>query len=115
MLAVISITRIDVPRARVSAAIALAVLSHVLFDWLGQDRSNPRGLMALWPWTTTYYVSDLNVFNGVDRRYWADGFWRRNAIAVTKEVAMLLPILWLSTYKSPGRSSVRDVRQRPSA
>lgn len=95
-LAVVSFRREDFPRLRVATAIGLAVLSHALLDWLGQDSSTPRGLMALWPVTSTYYVSDVNVFNAVDRRYWLDGFWRRNTIAVAREVAILLPIAWLA-------------------
>ena len=86
----------DFPRVRVATAIGLAVLSHVLLDWLGQDSSTPRGLMALWPLTSTYYVSEVSVFNAVDRRYWLDGFWRRNAIAVAREIAILGPIAVLA-------------------
>jgi membrane-bound metal-dependent hydrolase YbcI (DUF457 family) len=80
---------------RIAVAVGCAVLSHVLLDWLGKDSSTPRGLMALWPWTSAYYISDLGVFNAVDRRYWLDGFWHRNAITVAREIAILLPIAWL--------------------
>jgi hypothetical protein len=113
-LAVLIVARVERDRLRISVAIGLAVLSHVLLDWLGKDSSTPRGVMALWPWTTTYYMSELNIFDAIDRRYWLDGFWRRNSIAVLKELVILLPIVWLSTYKSPARSSVRVVRPPPS-
>ena len=94
-------------QARIAAAVGLAVLSHVLLDWLGKDSSTPRGLMALWPWTPAYYISDLNLFNAVDRRYWLEGFWRRNAIAVAKEVAILLPAVILATRWSARRDRKR--------
>ncbi len=105
----------DFSRFRVATAIGLAVLSHVLLDWLGQDSSSPRGLMAFWPLTSTYFVSDLNIFNAVDRRYWLPGFWRRNTIAVLREIAILLPIAWLSMSRSRGRSSARGGPPRPFA
>jgi len=44
--------------------------------------------MALWPLTSAYYVSDLNIFNAVDRRYWLPGFWRRNGIALLRELSI---------------------------
>lgn len=93
---------------RTAALLALAVLSHVLLDWLGQDSSTPRGVMALWPLSTSYFISDLNLFNAVDRRYWLSGFWRRNAIAVAREVAILLPVVWLARRYS-------RVRVKPTA
>ena len=105
-LAIMSFRRDWFPRLRVATAIGIAVLTHVLLDWLGQDSSTPRGLMALWPLTSTYFVSDANVFNAVDRRYWLDGFWRRNAIAVLREIAILGPISALSRLRRGRRSGV---------
>jgi membrane-bound metal-dependent hydrolase YbcI (DUF457 family) len=113
--AVLVIARVKRDRLRIAAAVGLAVLSHVLLDWLGKDSSTPRGVMALWPWTTTYYMSELNIFDAIDRRYWLEGFWRRNTIALMRELVILLPIVWLSTYRSPARSSVPAVRPPPSA
>jgi inner membrane protein len=85
---------------RVALAIALAYGTHVLFDWLGADSSAPRGLMALWPFSSAFYISDLDVFDSVDRRYWLDGFWRRNVIAVTREVAILVPLVGIAWWFS---------------
>ena len=115
VFAVLTVKRVEPDRVRIAAAMGLAVLSHVLLDWLGKDSSTPRGVMALWPWTTTYYVSELNIFDAIERRYWLEGFVRRNTIALIKEIAFLLPIVWISTYKSPARSSARAVRPPPSA
>jgi membrane-bound metal-dependent hydrolase YbcI (DUF457 family) len=83
-------------RVRLASAIGLAVLSHVLLDWLGEDSSSPRGVMALWPVSTGYYISNLDVFAAVDRRYWLPGFWRRNAAAFARELAILVPLAWLA-------------------
>ena len=77
-------------------ALGLAVLSHVLLDWLGEDSSSPRGVMVLWPLSRSYYVSNLDVFAAVDRRYWIPGFWRRNALALSREIIILGPLAWLA-------------------
>ena len=79
--------------ARIAALIAAAYGTHVLFDWLGADSSTPRGLMALWPFSPAFFISDLDVFNSVDRRYWLDGFWRRTVIALLREVVILVPLI----------------------
>jgi inner membrane protein len=86
---------------RLALAIAAAWGSHALLDWLGADSSTPRGLMALWPVTTSYYVSGLDVFNNISRRYWLPGFWRTNMLAVLREVALLAPLAVISA--SAGR------------
>jgi hypothetical protein len=85
-------------RGRIALAVAAAYGSHVLLDWLGADSSTPRGLMALWPLSSAYYISNLDVFRAVDRRYWLPGFWGRNTVAVAREVLILGPVLltrWL--------------------
>src|SRR5688500_4735611 len=54
---------------RVAGLVAAAYASHLFFDWLGEDSSSPRGVMALWPLTSGYFISGLDVFNSIDRRY----------------------------------------------
>jgi len=83
----------------IATAVGLAVLSHVLFDWLGEDSTAPRGLMALWPFSNVYYVSDWNVFASMDRRYWLPGFFRKNAIGIVRELLILLPVAFLVAWK----------------
>lgn len=100
---------------RLALAVALAYGTHLLFDWLGADSSTPRGIMAFWPLSTAFYVSDVNVFDSVDRRYWTDGFWTRNALAVLRELVLLGPVAAFSTYRIRAQSSARDGRPRPSA
>ena len=96
--------------ARWSLVIAVAYATHVLFDWLGADTSAPRGLMALWPFSSSFYISDLDVFDSVDRRYWLKGFWRRNIIAVTREVAILAPLVGLAWWRLTRRAVNRRAR-----
>lgn len=85
-------------RFRLAIAIGAACLSHTLLDWLGEDTWAPAGIMALWPFSQTFYVSGLDVFNAVNRRYWEPGFWRGNTIAVIREIAILGPVTALSWY-----------------
>ncbi|MEO6214161.1 MAG: metal-dependent hydrolase [Vicinamibacterales bacterium] len=95
-LLLLAVKGVKADRVRLASAVGLAVLSHVLLDWLGEDSSTPRGVMALWPFSIAYYVSDLNVFAAVDRRYWSPGFLRRNTIALARELGILIPLAWLA-------------------
>jgi hypothetical protein len=82
------------PRERMRGGLAMfgAYTTHFLLDWLGNDGTPPIGVMALWPFTTGYYESDLHIFMAISRRYWLDGFWMHNIVAVTREVLMLGPV-----------------------
>lgn len=88
---------------RWAGALALAVLSHALFDWLGEDSSTPRGVMALWPFSQSFYVSDVNLFAAADRRYWLPGVWRRNMFTLLREILVLGPLTWLMLRRNRGR------------
>ena len=77
---------------RTALAMAAAWASHTLLDWLGADSSTPRGVMALWPLATSYYVSGFDLFSNISRRYWLPGFWRINMVAVLREIVILGPI-----------------------
>ena len=104
--AYVSVTGARRDAARVAVVIGCAYATHVLFDWLGADSSAPRGLMALWPFSSAFYISDLNVFDSVDRRYWLDGFWRKNAIAGLRELLILVPLVvaaWFARSRRPRR------------
>jgi membrane-bound metal-dependent hydrolase YbcI (DUF457 family) len=112
------------PRCRASLRWGMAAsagwLSHVLLDWFGEDTWPPIGIQALWPFSNGYYQSLVVIFPSVSRQYWLG--WRFvyfNVKALAVELVVLLPIAWLivklSTYRSPGRSSARDGRPRPSA
>lgn len=79
--------------ARVAIACALAVGTHVLFDWLGSDDTPPLGVMALWPFSDRFYFADAFVFEAISRRYWLPGFLLHNTLAVLRELAILLPIV----------------------
>lgn len=108
-------------RGRVFLAVSLAWLSHPLCDMLALDTSAPLGVMFLWPLTTEHMQSGWSVFAAISRRYWVEGFVTYTALAVAREVAILLPVVaggWLlatRTGRTPGRSSAPGGRPPPSA
>jgi inner membrane protein len=78
------------PGAPTGLACAAAIGSHVVLDWLGRDQSAPAGLMALWPLSSAYFYSGVDLFADVSRRYWKpDEFILKNAAAIAREVAIL--------------------------
>jgi hypothetical protein len=92
-------------------AIAGAYASHVLLDWLGSDTSPPLGIMALWPFTSGYYQSSLNLFDAISRRYWLpDEFIVGNLKAALKEIVILGPFAWLPNWYTGKRAP----RARPN-
>ena len=108
-LAVLSMGAGSIDRVRLAAALAMAYASHTVLDWLGADSSSPRGVMMLWPMSNSFYVSGLDVFNAVERRYWLPGFWTRNALALLRELLILAPVVLISV--AAGRR-VHSYRQR---
>lgn len=78
---------------RLAAAVGLAWLTHVAFDWLGSDDTPPLGVMALWPLSSAFYFADAYVFAAISRRYWLPGFAAHNAWAVVRELVLLTPVL----------------------
>lgn len=85
-------------RPRWGAAAGAAWASHVLLDWLGTDTRPPIGIMALWPASTAYFQSSLQIFPAISRRYWLAEFWYYNVRALLVELAILLPIATLIVW-----------------
>jgi membrane-bound metal-dependent hydrolase YbcI (DUF457 family) len=70
--------------------------SHLLLDYFGRDTSPPIGIPLLWPFTDGYFNSPLTLFLDI----WRTLDWhtvRHDALAVTWEIAFMLPIL-LATW-----------------
>jgi inner membrane protein len=102
-LAVLRWERRPAMSGRLALAIGAAYLTHILFDWLGEDSGPPSGIMALWPFSSDYFVSGLDLFATVERRYWLPGFWRDNAMAVLREIAILTPVTWVALLAARSR------------
>jgi membrane-bound metal-dependent hydrolase YbcI (DUF457 family) len=85
-------------RGALVAAAAAAYGSHLLLDWLGDDRSVPIGVRALWPLTDAYFQSSLRWFPPVERRYWLPGFWTANLRAIGWELVVLAPLVAFAVW-----------------
>jgi membrane-bound metal-dependent hydrolase YbcI (DUF457 family) len=96
-----------VTRWRTAMICGAAYGSHLLLDWLGADNTPPRGLQLLWPFTSTWYISDLDLFRQTARRHFLSApTIRANVLAVLQEIAILAPILavvWLVRVKAATR------------
>jgi membrane-bound metal-dependent hydrolase YbcI (DUF457 family) len=92
-------------RAALVVAATAAYGSHLLLDWLGDDRSVPFGIRALWPFTDAYFQSSLRWFPPVERRYWLPGFWTANLRAIGWELLVLAPLvacaIWMRARSRP--------------
>jgi hypothetical protein len=55
--------------------------------------------MALWPFTSAYYQSDLHLFLPISRRYWVPGFVAHNLTAVAREVLCIGPLALLAYWR----------------
>jgi membrane-bound metal-dependent hydrolase YbcI (DUF457 family) len=88
-----------------SAAITAAHASHLLVDWLSKDTASPSGLTILWPFSSTYFISGVDLFGEISRRYWLlDEFVLGNLKAAAWELFLLVPIALLAWIVWSGRT-----------
>ena len=85
-------------RLRFACALAVAYATHILLDWVSADTTPPIGLMALWPLTDDYHASPLRIFLPISRRYWLAESWLLNLRALTRELLILGPLLWIAAW-----------------
>jgi inner membrane protein len=103
------ILRRRIPNAAAATlAIAAGHASHLLLDWLGTDTSDPPGLMALWPFSTDFFLSGYDLFAEVSRRYWRlNDFVVWNLKALAWELVVLTPLLLVAWIIWSGRTVQR--------
>jgi hypothetical protein len=102
------------PVLATTMACGIAFGSHLFLDWLGHDAAPPIGLLVLWPFSETYYISGADVFADVSRRYWKpEEFILKNAQAVARELLILGPIALLAWWAR--RRSVLSRLDNPGA
>jgi membrane-bound metal-dependent hydrolase YbcI (DUF457 family) len=92
------------PVPRLALMCAAAYGSHLLLDWLGVDWYPPRGIMALWPISHAWYISDFDLFRQTARLHlFTREVMLTNARAIVQEMAILGPAvvaLWLVRVKA---------------
>ena len=80
-----------------AAALTAAYASHLALDWTSKDTSLPSGLTVLWPFTSRYYKSGLDLFGEISRRYWLpEEFIIGNIKAAAWEFLLMAPFLLLA-------------------
>jgi membrane-bound metal-dependent hydrolase YbcI (DUF457 family) len=88
---------------RLGVAVSAAWASHVALDFLGRDTNPPIGVMALWPFSSSYFKSPWPIFLDIGRTLeWSTVWW--NALAAAWEVVLLLPLLLAAGLRSFRRS-----------
>ena len=87
------------PAVPVAVICGIASATHVLMDWLGKDTRPPYGIMALWPFTSRFYISGVDLFLELSRRYHLPHeFILGNLISVAAEIVVMAPILALAWW-----------------
>ncbi|MEO6402563.1 MAG: metal-dependent hydrolase [Vicinamibacteria bacterium] len=81
-------------------AVGAAWASHVLLDFLGVDTSPPAGEMALWPFSSGFYVSPVSLFYDVPRSFTASAI-RHNIAAVVIEIVVMVPVALVCWRRRP--------------
>lgn len=79
-------------RPAITLAVFAAYASHIFLDWLGADTSPPLGVMALWPFSTQYFMSPVPLMPAISRRYWLPDFWSHNLRALAFELVIFTPL-----------------------
>jgi membrane-bound metal-dependent hydrolase YbcI (DUF457 family) len=103
-------SRAVAPNQRWTLALAAAAAygSHLLLDWLGDDRSVPIGIRALWPFSDAYFQSEVRWFPPVERRYWLPGFWTANLRAIGWELLVLSPLVVVAIWARARGAATRQ-------
>ena len=96
-------------RGRLWLVVFVGWTTHVILDAMGSDTTAPLGVMAFWPFSTSYFISDWQVFVPISRRWRAPGFVAYTLAAVTRELVILVPIallIWWGRTRRPARYDV---------
>ena len=83
---------------RFALAATMAYGTHIVLDWLGSDTVEPLGVMALWPFTTDYFLSNLYWFPSVCRQFRDLSCWSHNVASIAWEIVFLGPLAFGALY-----------------
>ncbi len=99
LLAGVLARRWRMPAVRTAVTCVAAYATHFLLDWLGTDTALPHGIMALWPVSSVYYTSGVDLFLRISRSYWRpDEFIIGNLQSLAWELLVLGPIAALAWW-----------------
>jgi membrane-bound metal-dependent hydrolase YbcI (DUF457 family) len=89
-----------------AATVGLAWCSHLLLDYLNVDTNPPIGLLALWPFSHSYFKFPYPIFMDIGRTLdWTTV--RHDAAAVAWECAVLVPLLLVTWHYRRRRGPFR--------
>lgn len=94
------------PAWRFALALTAAHATHLLLDWLGTDRFPPPGLQMLWPFSTHFFYSGIDLFPPVERRLLRPEAIGVNAYAAFWELLIMGPIAALAWLRRRLRPAV---------
>jgi membrane-bound metal-dependent hydrolase YbcI (DUF457 family) len=96
---------------RTALVCGLAYGSHIVMDWMGFDRSPPRGIRALWPFSDAWFISDWDLFAATERRDLFSGpSLLTNLRAAAQEIAVMGPFAaaaWWLCHRPRRQSTLR--------
>lgn len=70
-----------------------ALATHLIADIFSGDEKPPFGIMALWPFTDSFYISSMSIFWSLRKGTWNDVFQWYNVHAALYEAAVTLPVI----------------------
>src|SRR5215203_1347361 len=93
-------------RARLAFALAAAVTSHLLLDWVSFDGNIPTGVMLLWPFDRRFFPPPFPLFMSISKDVLTPSFYTHNTLAIVREAVVLAPALVLiRLVRSRGRAA----------
>jgi membrane-bound metal-dependent hydrolase YbcI (DUF457 family) len=93
---------------RIAALCGLAYASHLPLDWLSADTYPPRGIQMLWPFSDTWFISELDLFPRIERRQpFSIPTMTANAWAAVVEIVVMAPVLAAIAYVRGRRQKTR--------
>ena len=80
------------------ALLFVAGMSHLLADLVTADTRAPFGIMALWPFSSAYFISPMSLFMAPRKATVGDMFQLYNVRVMLVEAAWCLPLVLLGVW-----------------
>ena len=103
--------------------IFVACTSHLVLDFFGPDGRTPYGIPLLWPFSSTHFLSPIQLLPGVHHVRTTDaptGEWLLgvlhwdNLIRIGKEILVIAPLVLLAVWCNRPRQPLNSKKVSPS-
>lgn len=81
-----------------SLLIGIGYSTHLLLDFVTDDKSPPIGIPLLWPLTSEHFISPRNIFLAIHRGSISTLFGTHNLLAILKEFVIMSPVAFLAWH-----------------